>query len=514
MELNVTFYQFSKRTNSTKIVNVSGTALTCELKGSTSIFAPVLIIKNVPAAWNPMWNYCYIPGFDRYYFVNNWTWLNGIWECSLACDVLASFKTEIGNMSEYVLRSSYESDGRIIDESYVAKTQVQTDMTLLPEFYVRVTTAGFYIIGIISNEQNATQGAITYYQMSPAEMARLREYMLSDTFLQNEGLTNLTDFVPADATKVIYNPYQYIVSCKWFPFPMTAIDSNFKHSVNVINFGWWNTGTGFSAYRLDANLDEYSRTENITLQWHPQSQAPFNRGEYLNHAPYTSRVLRLAPFPDVQLPDEYLEYDNHLTIELRCDFITGMGYLLLYARDSGNVNIMQMARLSAMLGVDIQLAQIGADLLGADVAYAQSTLSFLKGASSDVGSGMSTLFNSAGSVSGAVTAGAGIAMTLASRDVFAEARMSDYLRNAAPQLLTTGQNGSFAAYGLNNYLCTTFFIIIPEDNEQLGRPLCKIRTLNTIPGFIMVRQPDVAISCFETERAMIAGFLASGFFYE
>lgn len=514
--MNVTFYQFSKRTNSTKIVDVSGTGMTCELKGSTSIFAPVLIIKNVPTAWNPIWNYCYIPGFDRYYFVNNWTWINGVWECALACDVLASFKTEIGSMSEYVLRSSYESDGRIVDTSYVAKTQVQTDMTLLPEFYVRVTTAGFYIIGIISNEQNATQGAITYYQMSPAQMARLREYMLSDTFLQNEGLTNLTDFVPADATKVIYNPYQYIVSCKWFPFPMSAISDDFKHSVSVISFGWWNTGTGFSAYRLDANIDEYSRSEDITLSWHPQSQNPFNRGEYLNHAPYTTRVLRLAPFPDVQLPDEYLEYGNHLTIELRCDFITGIGYLILYARDSGNINIMQMARLSAMLGVDIQLAQIGADLLGAEVAYARSTLSYIQGASNDLSSNLESAITSmaGGSAGGAISAGAGLAMALVSRDVFTEGRMADYMRNAAPQLLTTGQNGSFAAYGLNNYLCTTFFIIIPEDNDQLGRPLCKIRTLNTIPGFIMVRQPDVAIACFEVERAMIAGFLASGFFYE
>ena len=97
--MNITFYQFSKRTNSTKIVNVSGTTLNCELKDATSIFNPGLVIRAVPAGWNPIWNYAYIPAFDRYYFINNWTWLNGVWGCSLVCDVLASFKSEIGSLT-------------------------------------------------------------------------------------------------------------------------------------------------------------------------------------------------------------------------------------------------------------------------------------------------------------------------------------------------------------------------------------------------------------------------------
>ena len=330
--MNITFYQFSKRTNSTKIVDVTGTTLTCELKGSANMFNPGLIIKAVPANWNPIWNYCYIPGFKRYYFVDNWNWLNGVWECSLVCDVLASFKLEIGALTEYVLRSSYESDGTIEDTAYVAKAQVQTQMTMLPEFFVRAMTAGFYVVGIVGKESTATQGAITYYQMSADEMARLRAYLLSDTFLSDQGLTSLANFIPADATKVIYNPYQYIVSCQWFPLPMSAIDSAWKTQVSTIDFGWWNTGTGFSAYRIAANAPYYTRTELITLTEHPQ----IARGSYLNHAPYTSRILRMSPFSEVQIPDEYLDSGDKLAIQLQVDFITGIGNLQIEARTAEN----------------------------------------------------------------------------------------------------------------------------------------------------------------------------------
>lgn len=503
--MNITFYQFAKRNNSTKIVNTTGTALTCELKEATSIFNPGLIIKAVPAAMNPIWNYCYIPAFERYYFVNNWQWLNGVWQCSLVCDVLASFKTEIGAMTEYVMRSASEYDGWIEDTAYIAKAEVHTEMQLLPEFYVRAMTAGFYIVGIIGKESTATQGAITYYQMTPSEMAALRAYLLSDTFLSDQGLVNLTDFVPADATKVIYNPYQYIVSCKWFPFAPTVIDAAWKTAVSTIDFGWWNTGTGFSAYRLSSNVPVYTRSEDVTIQSHPQ----ITRGQYLNHAPYTSRVLRMTPFDEVQLPDGYLTSLDHLTIELQCDFITGQGALLLHARTATNTEKMLMTRLTAQLGVDIQLAQVGSDYLGARTAQVHDLAAFIN----EAGGAISNIdLSSYGSAAvSAFTAGGELAVA---RSVYEVSSMNNYLKAKAPQLLTSGANGSLLMFAQNNYLCNTYYLIVDEDNAQLGKPLCAVRTLNTLSGFIIVRNPDVSLACFEIERTLIAQFLSNGFFYE
>ena len=502
--MNITFYQFSKRTNSTKIVNVSGTTLTCELKGTTTIFNPTLVIKAVPAAWNPIWNYCYIPGFSRYYFVNNWTWLNGVWECSLVCDVLASFKTEIGNMSEYVLRSSYEADSRITDDAYIVKAQAQTHMTMLPEFFVRVMTGGFYIVGIIGKESTATQGAITYYQMDADQMARLRAYLLSDTFLSDQGLTNLANFIPADATKVIYNPYQYIVSCMWFPLPMSAIDSTWKTSVSTIDFGWWNTGTGFSAYRLASNVPYYTHGELITLTSHPQ----IARGEYINHSPYTSRVLRMSPFNEIQLPDAYFDTSDKLYIELQVEFISGIGNLIVQARNAENNTRMLITRLTQKIGVDIQLAQVGTDYFG---AYSQNLSDTNYQWDHSWGQLSSVDISSLGN---AAKSGWSIGANIAKADAYSTAALGNYLKAKAPQLLTAGSNGSLLSLAQNNYLCETFYIAVDDDPAQLGKPLCKVRTLNTIPGYILVMTPDVSLACFEVERTLIAEFLTTGFFYE
>ena len=502
--MNITFYQFSKRTNSTKIVDVSGTTLVCELKGTTTIFNPSLVIKAVPAAWNPIWNYCYIPEFSRYYFIDNWTWLNGVWECSLVCDVLASFKTDIGNLSEYVLRSSYEADGNITDDAYIAKAQSQTHMTMLPEFFVRVMTGGFYIVGIIGKESTATQGAITYYQMDASEMARLRAYLLSDTFLTDQGLVNLANFIPADATKVIYNPYQYIVSCMWFPLPMNAIDAAWKTSVSSIDFGWWNTGTGFSGYRLDSNVPYYTHGELISLSSHPQ----ITRGEYINHSPYTSRVLRLSPFNEIQLPDAYFDTGDKLYIELQVEFISGMGNLIVQARNASNQTRMLITRLTQKIGVDIQLAQVGSDYFG---AYSQN----LSDTNYQWDHSWGQLSNvDLSSLAGAAKSGFNIGANFAKADAYKTAAMGNYLKAKAPQLLTAGSNGSMLSLAQNNYLCETFYIAVDDDPAQLGKPLCKVRTLNTIPGYILVMTPDVSLPCFEVERTLISEFLTTGFFYE
>lgn len=504
--MNITFYKFSKRNNSTKIVDVQGTELACDLKGTTTMFNPSLVINAVPAQWSPIWNYCYIPVFERFYFINNWSWLNGVWECSCVCDVLASFKDRIGNLSEYVLRSSYLSDGRITDEAYIAKAEAVTNMTLLPNFFPAGNMVdGFFVVGIIGKESTATQGAITYYQMTSSELARLRAYLLSDTFLSDQGLVNLADFIPADATKVIYNPYQYIVSCMWFPLLPSAIPARWKTAVTSISFGWWRTGTGFSAYMIKPECPYYQQGEYISLTSHPQ----ITRGEYMNHSPFTSRVLRMSPFNEVQLPDAYFDTTDLLYIELQVDFITGISNILIESRDADHHKRMLITRLTQKISVDIQLAQIGTDYFGAYTQnFSDASYQFDQFSGAISGIVGSTSFSSLAQAS--INAGGSIGKMMD----YSTARMGNYLKAKAPQLLTAGSNGSLLLVSQNNYLCETFYIAVDDDNAQMGRPLCQVRTLNTIPGFIMVKNPDISLPCFEAEKTLIAEYLATGFFFE
>ena len=507
--MNIVFYNFGKKNNSTKFPDVQGTTLDCQLKGQCSIFNPTFIINTTghtpPIAACPTWNYCKVVDFGpRYYFIDNWTWLNGVWECSCVVDVLASYKYDIRDMYGYVLRSASENDPTITDTAYITTTEVETENTFLPAFFVSSLSSGFYIVGIIGEESTATQGAITYYQMTPAEMANFRAYLLSDTFLTDHGLVQLADFIPADATKVIYNPYQYIVSCMWFPFPPSAIPAGDKTQVWRIPFGWWLSGTGMSAYRLKDSVQIYWKTEDIAINDHPQ----ISRGSYMNRSPYTSRTLRLPPFSEVILPDMYFDSGFSLRIELECDFITGDACVNLYAMDNNGIRKAVLTRLTQKLGVDIQLAQVGTDYFGAFTqSYNDTQYMFDKTVGAVSGVDLSGVIKAA--ISG-VKAGAAYGQVQSYETV----ALGNYLKAKAPQLLTSGSNGSLLMMKQYGYLCETFYIVAEDDPQQLGQPLCKIKRLGDLSGYMVVMNPEVEFECFEAERSLITQFLSTGFFYE
>ena len=122
--LAVHFWNFSKKQNSTARPSADPVIINCALKEDSGVSAPVLEI-NQPGAYGA--NYCYIPEFSRYYYVTEWTYeKHAVWTCTLVCDILATFRTQIGAATLYVLRSSAASDGSVVDDLYPTKTTCTT----------------------------------------------------------------------------------------------------------------------------------------------------------------------------------------------------------------------------------------------------------------------------------------------------------------------------------------------------------------------------------------------------
>ena len=87
----------------------------CIMKKDTSIINPIIELNT---QWNFLTNknYCYIPMFKRYYFIDNMTALKGgIIELSLSVDVLQSFKDEILNSTQLVKRQEFKKSQYQID---------------------------------------------------------------------------------------------------------------------------------------------------------------------------------------------------------------------------------------------------------------------------------------------------------------------------------------------------------------------------------------------------------------
>lgn len=118
MGISVNMYTFSKYANSTEQPAGAGTSFDCVLKDTSGVINPTIALKLDMSFNVSAYNYAYIPDFERYYFVREWTWERGLWVASLDVDVLATYKAQIGVSTQYVLRSSLASNGKILDTIY------------------------------------------------------------------------------------------------------------------------------------------------------------------------------------------------------------------------------------------------------------------------------------------------------------------------------------------------------------------------------------------------------------
>lgn len=494
--LNLYLYkQFAKKENSTK-QPTSGT-LTLGIQGilkePCSIMTPVVKIERLTSDAMPF-DYTYAKWVEagRYYFIEDWVWQDGLWEVHMKEDVLATFKTQIGTETEYVLRTDSTTDfnGEITDTTYPATTDIVTNSYSLTNIFSTDITVGCYIVGIISGGSSDAVGAISYFAMTSTEFGALKSKLFSDDNLEIMGIINaggqtIVQDLSQEVLKTLYNPYQYIASCIWFPFGKNAITN--KTSVSSIKIGWWNyplTGDLLYAQTLELGNEQFAITA------HPQA----SRGSYLNYSPYTKRTI-IGRFGTVAVDNSCFEVGEKINISYMIDLVTGQCYTKISVRNESGTTPSEklIAERNFLLGVPIQIAQVGTDYLGTAVQAISAVGSVMGGAISGIASGK-------GAIMGAIEGGAsGIYNTL---------------KTVMPQVETGGQNGSFLAPVNNTHVVEQFFQIVDEDIHHRGRPLCELRQLNTLSGFILCAEGELDISCYDNERKEIVKYLTTGFFWE
>ena len=471
--MNAIFYSFTKRPNSTKQPNpADGKNITCQLKEETSFLNPTLIIgkDNVSGVFSPaLWNYVSIPYWQRYYYITDWQYLNGVWECQCQVDPLASFKAAIGNTSAYVIRSDNQYNGTLQDSFYPASTNISISRVPVASAWYNVApSGGTYIIGIINYQQNYRVGAVTYYALSPNALGGLLNYLFTDNIFNASSISEIGEGL----YKSIFNPFQYIVSCMWFPFDVQAFH-NMSTPQTEIKVGYWDTGIKGDV--VDRLAEKTFVT--ATIPDHPQ----ISRGSYLNYAPFSRLTLYIPPFGSIPLDTNFRNIGNYLYSAVLIDHITGQCTIRVsISPSSNNLNEFNiMCEKSSMIGVPIQLSQLMPDYV--------NSLNSLGGA---MGSALT------GNIIGALS---GIMSSVDSQ---------------MPKVSTNGANGSFIETIQYPQLICEFIRIADENRAEFGRPLCATRTLNNIPGYIQCGEDDHAFSGTASENEQINQYLKNGFFYE
>lgn len=462
MSFDVNFYIFSKKSNSTKRPP-SGSGViqtTCYAVEPTGILNPTIRVKTD----NPtLCNYCYIHKFNRYYYVREWTADNGTWLAHLAVDPLATYKEEIGAADLYVLRSSAAQDGKYTDTLYPIGNDAQRKTDAHASLWAESFANGWFVLGLVGT--GAVTG-VSYYVLNSTQFRAFNDYMFSGI----DWMQLDTEEITENLGKALINPYQYVVSCKWFPVkpPVSTTE-------NEISCGWWTIPC--NCQRLSALASSYFN-QTFTITKHPQGS---DRGMYLYAAPYTELRLEIPPFGLIELnATSYADVANVFT-SIDVDFISGEAILRIYPGTSGGDGAVCTNRLNAQLAVDIPVTQLAIDAQGAMNA---------------IGNGLSSL--GGGNVLGSV-ASVGDAVTSL----------------LLPTVQTTGGiKGTMASMAHTWKLHTTCWPVPEDDNDHRGRPLLKNRTPASLGGYILAADGDIQAPATAVELSEIKSAIETGFFYE
>lgn len=470
--MQATFYQFAKRTNSTKRPS-GGRGFGIDLKSPCNIINPELKIASQEDPTG--YNYCFLPTFNRYYWVKNWTYSDGLWTASLSVDTMASYRDQIGGSTEYVVRSSAKFDPKIVDNLYPTKATVTTKT-----MYANTTpftdnpegNRGFFVVAVNAPGYVSFGGAV-YLAMGGNTFQALMSALLSDT----DYLDISAEEISSNLTKALFNPIQYLSKAFWIPCGNAAIGT----PINEIPVGWWKMQNVGNAYVIQSANDKQVFTFSISTPHHPQH---ITRGVYTDGAPYSEYTLYCPPFGEIKLNANLFVLQSTLYCRLTVDYRTGDAVLdLSFNHDFDTV----FFSTSGNVAVSVQLAQIATnvDELASLDGLIQTAVGALAG-------GAAAFFGGGDIVNG-IASGA---------------------QQTTVQSQSKGGGASVAKYGITPYLTGVFYDLVDDNNEDHGRPLCQRVQLSSIPGFIMVDDPDIALNATAAEIDSVKSYMRNGFFFE
>lgn len=464
------FWKFAKKLNST--ARPAGGAYTMyriSLLEDTNINNPLIRVW-IGREQNPDYNYCYIPELNRYYFINQWDYVeHADWVASLSVDVLASYKAEIGLQTVYVTRSASRSNGRLIDNKYPAGTEAVTSAigVASPWLYSDAVNLeqGSYIVGVDSAIGNV--GSITYYVLTSAALQHLC-YWLTNDFVSTTNNFNLTD-ASISLQRALINPLQFIKSCIWYPLSY----SNYSYTEENMQVGGYAVlygGVALKGKRVEGAPVYEPANIVISTQHHPQYES---HGAYMDAAPFTQVELMIPPVGVISIDATIMSNYSNITIHPYIDLITGNVVFEIYT------GVVIYSRVNTKLGVQIQLSQLTRDYIGAVTSGVSAVGQFFTG-------------NVLGALSG----------------------IGNAIGNAAPHTQSVGSNGGFTDLYGDVQLMYTWYMQADIDPVREGKPLMEAVQINNLTGFLIAERADIAIACTVDELSKIQAHLEGGIYYE
>lgn len=462
---------FSKRKNSTKQpVITTWTEYECSFKKPTSARNPVVeLATNIHS-----YDYAYIDEFNRYYYVTDVVSLhNGLTQYVLACDAMASHKTEIGSTPARIAFSSTGYDILLPDQRVGVSLDKQITAVGTPTLF---STSGCYVLTTFNGDTSASIGLGTGYVMSYGDIQKVHQAMGNPTLWN--GIKNFFTGTPLEA----------IFGCIWVPFSRSDAPSSSTSHVYVGDQDLSTQVTFSETGILNGTGLKKAGPFYLTI--------PRRYNDYRDYAPYSSAIMFLPGVGcvDINLAD-YVDATN-ICISVFMEYGTGD---VTYVLTPDTENSQYTQTFTVNLASQCPLGQTtinGGGVLGSTSGIAAGLGSALMGAITENW--------------GMVAAGAGAAI-LSGANVALNA-------NKRGTSIKGGSGGRSASY----YDDITLIVFASDTEDptaasyiaQKGRPVCETHAISNHSGYVQCDDASVIMSGYDWERDEINGYLNSGFFYE
>lgn len=455
--MNIQLFEFSKKINSTKQPS-GGRTVNVKLKEGCSIVHPVF--RCLFDATNDN----YIKWGSNYYYIDD-SIINSNDEIEYHCtrDAMATFKNDIGGKVQFITRSSNYYDSSVIDMKYPTLCDATSQRIVVHDLDNSITTTnGTYVVGVAS--PNGDNG-VSYYIFSSSGLQSFMGYLFGGAWLDsgNEDITLAIQ-------KELINPFQYVVSCMWYPL-------NLSGYYDSIKFGYWNTGMSGNKLRNDQRVVELLGSARIPN--HPQYP---DRGLYVNSAPFTELTFNCWCFGSIPIDSSLFVQEKSIGFRVLVDTFSGLADLVITDHNGAMIT-----RQSAQFGVPIQLSQVNQNMLSSGLAILSTTGSAITNAMTGNAVGLTT----------------GIASGVASA-----------VQLAMPQLRTTGTNGSRISFSEPPQITCKFYRQSLTDDATMGRPLMKPYNPRQLGGYMECSNVDLDTTATPAEKEQIISMMERGFFYE
>lgn len=497
------------------------TTYDCTLHENTDIVNPVIKLKTATAEDLLQWNYCYIPAFSRYYFVDKVEWNLGTWLIYLSEDDLASNKQGIGETTQYILRSASEYDGSVIDTAYPTKTVVTEENFIHSGTTVFGTNiAPYFVVGIIAGDMGLPltsdhyyNGSVVYLALTPAQMDILVKSLMSNISLYSVPSSEISEALQ----KQLLNPLQYIQSIKVVPFKphIVEVEGDQEWTISDLPIGF---NSGQSAIPLlgservlvckapsigSADFDNgymHHFEQEVRVPVHPDY---LSKGRWVLSQPYSRYVISVQPFGDIEVPSgiintmtpELSSGDYYLFFTIYSDFDISTGDLTLTISARNNQEDYFYCE-TKNCSITVPVHQSVQDVQGFRNAKREYRNLAFEMVSVNPVQIIKDLVNLS--------------------DDITELKTKADKANAV-QISGGGSEGSYLAF--NRIWCRVktkgfFQRFVGENRSLIGRPLMQNRQINTLSGFIQCRNAKYAGSALKKENEMIEQHMNGGFFYE